>query len=127
MMKKLVTIAVLASFLSSTTELHEFLKVPHLVMHFMEHWQESSAVSVGEYLHIHYAHDHENHHDDHHDKGCLPFQGNHTSLPSISILYTEAGSLSILPQVVSSSTCYPATEQVESSYHPSIWQPPKIG
>ena len=78
-MKRLIAICMLTVFLGSATELHELLKLPHLLVHFIEHTQ-TSGLSLSEYLHIHYAHDHENHKDEHHDKGCLPFQGDHASL-----------------------------------------------
>jgi hypothetical protein len=126
--KKLVAIGLLFSFLSSTTELHEVFKIPHLVQHYFEHGLETGLIN---FLHMHYAQDnaHKKQHDEHDDKGCLPFQGSHAtsniSLAALSL--TGVPAVNLKPQVSSTNTYFPYAEFAISRYHANIWQPPKIG
>jgi hypothetical protein len=124
--KKLIAIGLLFSFLSSTTELHEFFKLPHLVYHYFEHGAETG---LADFLHLHYAHDHENNHDEHHDKGCLPFQGTHTcqTIGTGALFFEVSTAVNLNPDLSSSNDYLPLSESFTSGYHASIWQPPKIG
>ncbi len=127
-MKKIIAIGLLLGFLNSTTEVHELLKLPHLIHHYFEHGADTGLFN---FLHIHYAHDHDqdNHQDEHHDRGCLPFQGSHScQTVNISALYFETGlSLNLQPDISNSNQYYPVTEFAVSQYQANIWQPPKIG
>lgn len=124
-MKKLIAITILASFLGSTTELHEFLKIPHLLLHFIEHNRESDDISLGEFLHIHYAHD-QNHQDEHNDTGCLPFQGNH-HLYNFHARIEHTKIFSLVIPAVTPKLHILYKESAHSNYQANIWQPPKIG
>ena len=106
--------------------MHELLKLPHLIQHFFEHGADTGLFK---FLHVHYAHDHENHQDEHHDRGCLPFQGNHScQTVTISALYFETGlNLNLKPDISNSNAYFNISESAVSQYHANIWQPPKIG
>ena len=126
-MKRVIAIMLLLSFISSTTELHEFLKLPHLVHHFFEHRNQNPAISIVDYLHEHYAHDHENHDDKHHDKGCLPFQGEHNCQVNHSLcLYDMPVSLQFPPDIYVSAKNTITADSPVSSFLSKIWQPPKV-
>lgn len=122
--KKLIAIGLVFSFLSSTTEAHELFKIPHLITHYFEH---DADIPLGEFLHIHYAHDHENHQDEHHDNGCLPFQGNHSCGISVNAFYFQGSdSFNLEPSSANSDSYILLKESAQSNYHSHIWQPPKI-
>jgi hypothetical protein len=128
MRKKLVAAILLFSFLGSTTELHELTKLPHLVIHFVEHYSNSSEESLGEFLYEHYTHNHSGDQDEHHDKGCLPFQGNHACQTFTAALYFEPSpDFNIAVNSQSPQKHYPVSESIKSTYSANIWQPPKIG
>jgi hypothetical protein len=126
--KKLVAIGLLFSFLSSTTEFHEFFKIPHLVQHYVEHGLETGLVN---FIQMHYTQDnaHKKSHDEHDDQGCLPFQGTHATI-NISLAALNITGVSIFnlkPLVSCSDNYFPYSEFAISRYHANIWQPPKIG
>lgn len=127
-MKKWIAIITLVGFLSSTTEIHELFKLQHLVVHYLEHSSQKPGISLAEFLHIHYSHDHNNHKDIHHDKGCLPFQGDH-SVPAnyIGCFSTQDPLEVALKQQVVSVDLQPRLPNfIVSDYLSKIWQPPKI-
>lgn len=125
--KRLIAIMLLFGFISSSTELHELLKLPHLLHHFVEHRTQNPDLSLSAYVYEHYTHNHDNNKDEHHDKGCLPFQGEHTCLVGTSLCSDQVPSgLKWVPQV-SLTTAYVVTSDSPSSnFLSKIWQPPKI-
>jgi len=126
--KRTISIIVLAAFLSSTTELHELFKVPHLIFHYLTHKAEQKNIGLAEFIHIHYEHDHDDtHKDEHHDKGCLPFQGEHQcSLNTITAISHPADEF-FTPLAEKNAVPALYSPTYSSSFLSSIWQPPKIG
>ncbi|MBI3138695.1 MAG: hypothetical protein HYZ15_08935 [Sphingobacteriales bacterium] len=60
-------------FLFSTTELHQFLKLPLLLEHFREHRRADPALSLLGFLQLHYTANHPADNDDE-DDNELPFK-----------------------------------------------------
>lgn len=53
-MRRFSIILVLGVYLTSFSEFHQFLKIPVLVQHFIEHRQEDPSISFLQFLSIHY-------------------------------------------------------------------------
>lgn len=126
-MRQVIAGTLLVIYLFSTTELHQFLKLPALVSHFAEHHQENPKLSLWQFLCIHYAHGDVM--DADRDKDLkLPFKSfdncNNTNLISLlpelkfSLVEFFSPETTIeLPNYYSSF--------LGASYLDSIWQPPK--
>ena len=72
-MKKASVLFLTLLFLVSNTEFHELLKVPSLVIHFMEHKSENPNITLAQYFAIHY--NSKTVHDDDYDRDQqLPFK-----------------------------------------------------
>lgn len=130
-MKKMFAILFLISYIFSTTEMYQLLKLPILVEHFFEHKEKNPAISVLDFLEIHYAENHlENHpHDDDYEQDQkLPFITHHEFLTIVFTLNP--------PLVIESNhASFPHQDKkiifyndadVNSGVTNSIWQPPKF-
>lgn len=127
-MKKITVISLLFAFLCSSTELHEFLKVPVLVHHFLEHLQENSNESLAGFLKDHYA-DKITHSDDrHHDHEKLPFKVKDCATTHLFIAFVSVYSFSAKKIVYSTEKITAVYQEtpLSSSVLNSIWQPPKF-
>ena len=85
MLKKVIVLTLGALILNSATELHQLLKIPLLIQHYMHHRSKDTTLSFLEFLKIHYTDSqHPNDNDDREDNE-LPFKsiGNvsHTDTP----------------------------------------------
>jgi hypothetical protein len=126
-MKRFFSILLLIGFLSSTTELHELFKLPHLVYHFFEHRSEQPDTSLAQFLQIHFSKEHNNHTNDNHDKGCLPFQGEHHHPVQLLHFYANHHTdFRLIPQSNAVKNLYFKQSSSTSTYLANIWQPPKI-
>ena len=75
-MKNLIAISFLFVFLGANTELHQLLKLPDLIHHFLEHRTQEPNETITEFLVEHYS-DTQNHSKtDQHDHDNLPFKTN---------------------------------------------------
>lgn len=63
-MKKVIAIFFIFSFLSANTALGEFLKLPLLIHHYIEHNQDNNSHSFLDFLTMHYRADDNHHHND---------------------------------------------------------------
>lgn len=84
-MKKIITIILAVLLLNGVTELHQFLKLPLLLQHFLHHRMEDPSLSLLEFLKIHYTtNQHPADNDDKEDNE-LPFKSmgtiQHTDTP----------------------------------------------
>jgi hypothetical protein len=129
-MKQRISIYFLAIYLLSATPLHELLKLPMLVQHFMEHKAENSQISFCEFLEMHYA-AHSTHDADHKHDGKLPFKSCHCAHHAVVLHCT----LAFLPNLCNSERVYPTEKKQRISRYRSafscaslgaIWQPPKF-
>ncbi|RAR70193.1 hypothetical protein [Flavobacterium aciduliphilum] len=127
-MKKSVVLCLLFVYLFSTTELHQFLKLPALVEHFSEHQQKDASVTLWKFLYMHYAYS--NDHDNDLEKDSkLPFKthDNCNNNHHVTVLPEEKNYLQnvcFIPKSTELHTYY--TSYFSSSYLESIWQPPKF-
>ena len=125
-MKRLISITLLVAFLGSTTELHELFKITHLIIHYFNHRSEQIDIGLVEFIHVHYSHDHDNHKDEHHDRGCLPFQGEHSHI-QLTHFYTQGNvDIKLIPPINSLDKNSYNQSFPLSEYLAQIWQPPKV-
>lgn len=123
--RRLMTIAMMTIFLCASTELHQLLKLPVLIHHYLEHRQKDHSISFFAFLKEHYVYEHAMAAQDHHER--LPFKshdcaGMHMTiadpdLPSFLLPGGEtgfAGPLTLYKEPWHASTVLA-----------SIWQPPK--
>ena len=126
-MQRVIAIIFLFSFLFSGTEMHELLKIPHLLSHYVEHAQESKEISLINFLKEHYNGAENSHHDTHKDKGCLPFQGKEHVNP-MNTLILNSTTIIVFQKVKSpEKKVISFPKNFISSFNGSVWQPPKIG
>lgn len=103
------------------------LKLPAFVKHFIEHKRENNAITLLEFMRIHYAHG--NVMDKDHDRDMqLPFKSDEACLPIGSIAFVPISipdfSFQSYPVVVNE---FPVTDVSFESFQSlsNIWQPPK--
>lgn len=126
-MKKAIAILFLATYLFSTTELSQLLKLPAFVSHFIEHKEENKDLTLWQFLCIHYAHGDVRDADYEKDMK-LPFKthDNCSTLINVSIppafLVINNRKLYALEK---KNSFIISNETANSSYLSSIWQPPK--
>ena len=126
-MKKLIPIFFLSVYLVSTTELHEFFKLPQLVEHFIEHQAENKTITLMDFIVMHYS----NTDDGDDDKSTdmqLPFKS-HNKCESISNIGFNSFhniEISIKSEPIEANSYNIDTiDFISSAYLSSIWQPPK--
>lgn len=111
--------------LLTTTELHQLLKLPALIAHYIEHLQHEE-LGIAEFLHEHYCHEH--HHCNHESESEheLPFQCSDCTHFMISgiVIGTENFSLPVFETEMKHGVV--RSEHFISAAHTDIWQPPKI-
>ncbi len=127
-MKKTIAIYILFSFLISNTELHQLLKLPVLIHHYIEHQDQDQGISFSQFLSKHYNSE-ENHADTgHNDHKNLPFKTNDCTSIHVSVAAEHKFVFSI---------CHPniASENISTVYNEifyssailnKIWQPPQF-
>lgn len=125
-MKKISSILFLLIYLAAITELHQILRLPVFFAHYEEHKLNNPTISLFDFIALHYFGG-KNKDADYARDQQLPFQNATCLEVTISIAMppdafpeTEA-KMFILPRsvVLFKSLIYP------SSFHFSIWQPPR--
>jgi len=90
-------------FLLSTTELHQFLKLPVLLKHFQVHKKQDKSLSLLDFLALHYSQDHPIDNDDSEDNQ-LPFKNfeatSHVDLTIIPFRFETEELLSAIPEII---------------------------
>lgn len=129
-MKKLIAILLLSVYMASATELHQLLKVPALVAHFIEHRQQDEKLSFWNFLCKHYAHG--NVKDADYEKDMrLPFKS-HEGCPNpttfVSLLPAN-NIIQLRPERpdYGESQLFPTRDEhfVNAAYLSAVWQPPR--
>lgn len=91
-MKRYFFIITAILFLGSSTELHQFARIPALLKHYSHHCSENPSLSLLDFLKLHYAGNHPNDNDESEDQG-LPFKSSeniiHTDIPLVIITDTD--------------------------------------
>ena len=72
-MKKAVAIFFLSVYMLSFSEMHQFLRIPVLIQHFIEHRHQDPSISLLSFLSLHYIHQFEMD-EDHQRDEQLPFR-----------------------------------------------------
>ena len=126
MKRKLVAILFLSIIVSSSTELHQLLKIPILVEHFIEHRQEDYKISFIDFLKIHY---HSNPvKDKDYDRDMqLPFKADNCNFPAITF-FTHKTSIEIVnkEELISTTHLLHSDEFNSTQVLNNIWQPPRL-
>lgn len=125
--KKIAAIFLLVLFLCANSELHQLLKLPTLVEHYLEHKEKNPSCSVFSFLKDHYSaqsnHD-KNSDGEHHN---LPFKTNDCTAGHTILALENNRSYTL--RVVNSFPVKIKIVYQESDYSSatlnSIWQPPK--
>lgn len=111
----------------ANTELHQLLKLPMLVQHFVEHKEENPGITLGEFLYQHYILPQPKDADYDQDMK-LPFKADVCSAFHTVALVREVPSFSLHTIPVVYGERYYAKYQVPffiSATISDIWQPPR--
>lgn len=120
---QLFSIALLFLYVSVQSPLHEIIKLPSLVDHFIQHQTKEPNISFFDFIEEHYLNV-DNNTDDIHKK--LPFKDENHPL-MIGFNYVTSSPLSHIPN------CFPSKKEFIQHYKQSeslgetrsIWQPPR--
>ena len=121
-MNRFLTIVLLAFYLNSYTEVHEFFRMPILVEHYVEHKQKVNDLTFWEFLVMHYETD--TNHDS--TDGQLPFKVLGHSLIAISMtLPIQKINISETVLISEVNHSFNYQESYFGSSLDSIFQPPR--
>lgn len=126
-MKRCLSITFLLVYLFSMTELHQLVKTPMLVKHYLEHQKENQKISLIGFLEMHYFSDTPVDADYEKDMQ-LPFKNFHDNHPVNVILALPEPLISLESQVLFQEDFdrpFIKSQIVTSNFLTSIWQPPK--
>ena len=124
MVKKIFALMFGVLILNSATEMHQLLKLPFFIQHYLHHRHQDSSMSIMDFLKIHYSNgQHPNDNDDS-DDNELPFK----SIGDISHIDTPV----LEKRTASSSNIYQRekpvsyyTESIPAHRSFSIFHPPR--
>lgn len=128
-MRRLAAIFLLTSYMLSATELYEFVKLPMLVKHFIEHKEENKHMTLLEFLSSHYAHDSKVD-KDFKDDMKLPFKScDHATLMNVPVVLNQQESHIVIKFSEYSQDKSPVIPSLSygDAYLSAIWQPPRLG
>ncbi|HEY1056146.1 MAG TPA: hypothetical protein VGE24_13460 [Emticicia sp.] len=127
-MKKAISILLLTTFLLSTTEFYQLLKLPFFIEHFAEHKQLNKGTTLWTFLKIHYSNDNIRYSD--YDKDMrLPFKSHDGSVNNLSPSFAPAFySYRIIKPIESEINTFKDNHKIffKSAYLSNIWQPPRF-
>ena len=128
MLKKLIAISFCCTYLFSTTELHELIKLPLLIEHFAEHREQNKHITLWKFLYIHYSMGDVK--DVDYDKDMkLPFKSHDNCVAGNSTIYVSLPEkLSIQKQVqfLEKKNFPTEVRSLPTSFLSNIWQPPRV-
>lgn len=112
-------------FFVSSTELHELVRLPRLVAHFLHHQEEDPSLSLARFLQLHYRTDHPDDRDDNEDRQ-LPFKSGgdilHTDL--LALVPVPPAPRHPIPARSSRTGHCPEGVPLHRAY--SIFRPPRV-
>jgi hypothetical protein len=129
LLRKCIAISLLLIFLSAHTELHQLLRIPSLLQHFVEHKQADQSISFLSFCKKHYAEENESHAVNHHDKHeKLPFKSHDCNVAHHAPVFAQSNTVQFeFPISISYQDKMMVAEyQYLSTELSNIWQPPKI-
>jgi hypothetical protein len=115
-------------YLFSATEASQLLKFPLLFSHFVEHQQKQPSMSFGEFLHHHYAAEHNDDGDTATDNK-LPFKSHDqcwSFVFPISIFHTIQLSQIKTIVIEKKKILASSSTNIFSAFLSTIWQPPRF-
>lgn len=126
MLKKIISISILAIYMLSCTEFDQLLRIPLLVAHFIEHKQESKDISFGEFMLIHYVQEYSFNGDYEQDTN-LPFKSVDGNTIQVVAFITLLNPCLKAKPIYAEDKRFKPFEQlfIDNAYLSSIWQPPK--
>jgi len=128
-MRRLAAIFLLTSYLLSATELYEFVKLPMLVKHYLEHKEENKNMSLLEFLSIHYAQETVVD-SDYAEDMKLPFKScDHATLMNVPVVLNQHENLIVIKFSEYNQGKSPVIPSFwhDDAYLSAIWQPPRLG
>ena len=127
LLKRVIAILFLSTYLFSATEFNQLLKLPLLIEHFIEHKEENKQITFWEFLCLHYKTT--NVKDADYEKDMkLPFKSQSDLFSSITVFHLFPNFDNLLNNILpTSKKSYVITSEhfIESSAVCYIWQPPK--
>ncbi|MGL2965850.1 hypothetical protein [Flavobacterium sp. XGLA_31] len=128
-MKNAIVLFFTVTYLFTTAQLSELLKLPLMAEHYTEHKKEKPKMTLWDFMCIHYAHGDVN--DDDFDKDMrLPFKShNYCSCTSITFCQPVVNydfTRKPLFKAGSKKTDFGYHFSFSPGYFSSIWQPPKM-
>lgn len=124
-MRKAGVIILTALFLLSNTEFHELLKLPLLVVHYIEHKTETPDITIAQFFDIHY--NSETKDDDYKRDAQLPFKSvEHTSPNFFAFITHYDVKLPVLHFNTDTELSTYRTPFISFQLLSNIWQPPKL-
>ncbi len=128
--KKMFAILFLITYMLSTTELIQLLKLPVLVEHFAEHKAQSPDITFIEFITLHYKGDHLDNHpedDDYDQDKKLPFI-THNNVLTVCCTGVPSFLFEVRKRIPQSGTLKRQVHNdlfKSNTYLSAIWQPPK--
>lgn len=122
-MKQLLSIALISFYVISFTEVHQLIRLPLLVVHFIEHKTLSKDITFFEFLELHYST--EIAHDDRDME--LPFKDCSHCVASQTVVMPAFDielKHDVAPYALPVHTAF-YKKSIPSSHLSEIWQPPK--
>ena len=126
--KSIASILLLTTYLFATTHLGELVKLPILVIHYLEHHHQDSKTSVWSFLYSHYGKAHGN--NQHKNDSNLPFKSaencNNNLVSSFcNLIPIYSFKIKLIEKVNTSFSCNSLFFH-SSNFEFKIWQPPKF-
>lgn len=125
-MRRYLIILFLFAYLFSSTELHQLLRLPYLVSHFIEHSNINSSLNFSEFIHQHYAEEHKKDQDKKDEQ--LPFKSHKDCIVLSDINTPPQNLFTLIEHAFKHKKEYFIEYKIEfnSADKSSIWQPPKL-
>ncbi len=126
LLKNYLSISLLTVYLFSATELHQLIKLPVLIEHYIEHKEQNNNLSLWFFLYMHYA-DTSTKDADYDQDMKLPFKS-HSECSSLSIAVTVPPQFpDLIKSFFSEKKEFSAYNEnvVSSAFLSFVWQPPK--
>ncbi|MBK7391450.1 MAG: hypothetical protein IPI23_20975 [Bacteroidetes bacterium] len=125
-MKQAVAVILLLSFLTGTTIIGEFLKIPLVFIHYTEHQRGTEEMSVFDFLNCHYDNSaHESEDTDSDRDNSLPFKSDELVHAHFSI-FLSPGSEELKPLITSRLQYLHQKFTATQTYHSDFWRPPVL-
>lgn len=125
-MRRIIPILLLLFITISATDAIQFMKLPALTSHYLDHKADSGDLSFVDFLMMHYA-SHDDNDKDHEKDMQLPFKDLHQSLQMMHIwsIQKNTNPFDLIIHSQRSAFMIADEDSDYSHFTPSIWQPPK--